>query len=124
MRLLQREWHAQLRLGSASSEHGRYVTEPVDRLVFTRDLVTKGVQPEQIQLPVTGPGVYITEVTTRDRLGRLQTLTQDFYVSGRSVQTWSQPPAKVVPVALDKDRYSPGEVARLVVQSPYQSARA
>ena len=36
VRLLQREWHAQLRLGSASSEHGRYVTEPVDRLVFTR----------------------------------------------------------------------------------------
>ena len=124
VRLLQREWHAQLRLGSASSEHGRYVTEPVDRLVFKQNLVTRGGQPEQVQLPVMEPGVYITQVTTRDRLGRLQKLTQDFYVRGRSVQTWSQPPAKVVPVALDKDRYSPGDVAKLVVQSPYQNARA
>lgn len=122
-RLLRREWHAHLRAGDRSSGVAKYVTEHVDKMVSERSLIS-AAEPLLARFDVPRAGVYLLELEARDRLGRVQTLRTDFYVSGGEALTWSRPPARVFNVATDATEYAPGDVAQVIVQSPYQRAHA
>jgi uncharacterized protein YfaS (alpha-2-macroglobulin family) len=122
--LRQRQWHAQLRAGDFSSGVARYITEPVDRELNTLEVTSRADGPVSVDLPLDGAGVYLVEVTSRDALGRVQSVRRDVFATGENAVTWSRPPARVFQVSADKDAYVPGETATLVLQSPYQSARA
>jgi len=63
-------------------------------------------------------------VESQDKLGRLQTVKVDLFAGGDRPATWSRPPAEVFSVAPDKEGYAPGETAKLVLQSPFQTAQA
>ena len=45
-------------------------------------------------------------------------------MAGDTPVTWSRPPAKTVTLTTDKDDYAPGENATLLIESPFQTARA
>ncbi len=64
------------------------------------------------------------EVTAADKVGRTQTVQVDLFMAGDTPVTWQRPPAQTVTVTTDKDRYDPGETATLLIQSPFQTARA
>ena len=63
-------------------------------------------------------------MSAADRLGRRQTLRVDCFMAGDTPVTWSRPPAKTVTLKTDKDDYAPGETATLLIESPFQTARA
>ena len=48
----------------------------------------------------------------------------DLFMAGETPTTWAQPPGRTVAVSTDKDAYAPGETATLLIQSPFQQARA
>jgi alpha-2-macroglobulin len=124
VRLLQREWHAQLRVGNFASGVARYITEPVDRELWSDTVRTTADKPVQLNLPVAEAGVYILRLSARDALGRVQVVERDFFVAGDDPVTWSRPPARTFQVTSDRDSYAPGERATLVLESPYQNATA
>ena len=66
----------------------------------------------------------LVEISAQDRLGRRQTVSADLYVAGDTPVAWEQPKANVFETTLDKTAYDPGEVANLLLKSPFQSARA
>jgi hypothetical protein len=128
VRLLRRDWHAQLRIGDHTGGVARYLTEPVDTVVATRT-VESTASAREIPLTVAEPGVYLLEVAARDRLGRLISVTTEFFVASDAVlatasQTWAKAPGRLFSVVADKNRYGPTDTAQLVLQSPFGEARA
>jgi len=123
VRLLHRQWHSYLRASDFSDGEARYVTDVVDEEVF-KTTATSAADALSLDLPLTEAGVYVVEVEARDRVGRAQVVAVDLYAGGDEPVTWAKPSSKTFRVTPDKDRYEPGEEARLVLESPFQEARA
>ena len=122
VRLLSRRWHAHLAETDVASGTPRYVTDVVDRKVYETHL-RSGTRPVTVRLPVHRAGVYVIEVSARDRLGRTQVLSVDLYVAGKGAVPWRRPRAQVFDTATDQPSYAPGQTAHLLLESPFQSAR-
>jgi uncharacterized protein YfaS (alpha-2-macroglobulin family) len=121
LRLIKREWHSHLRAGDFSQAEAKYITDVVDQKVLERK-VKSGAQPLRVELPLDGAGVYVIELEAQDRLGRAQTVAVDLYAGGDEAMTWARPSSDVFQVMPDKASYVPGEVAHLIVESPFQQA--
>ncbi len=122
VRLIKREWHSHLRADDFSQAEPKYVTEVVDKKISER-LVKSTAQPLKLDLPLDGAGVYVVELETQDRLGRAQTVAVDLYAGGDEPQTWSRRPSDVFKVTPDKTSYAPGDIAHLIIESPFQQAQ-
>ncbi len=123
VRLMRRVWHSTLRETSFATGQAKYQTEQEDLQVAEKTLKTLDAPLSQV-FPITDSGVYVVELFARDKLGRVQTLSADLYIGGNTPQSWKKSRDGVFEVKPDKDRYAPGELAHLVVQSPYATARA
>src|SRR5262249_26370516 len=123
VRLLKRRWNSQLQAGDFTQGSAKYVTETVDEPVSETKIVS-GEEPSDLELPLSGAGVYIVEVQARDRVGRTQTVSVDLFADEGTPVTWSRPPSKVFKVTTEKKDYAAGESATLVLESPFQTAEA
>lgn len=123
VKLLRRVWHSTLRETSFATGQPKYVTEQEDVAVSEQTVTTKD-GPLKLELPVKDAGVYVVELVARDKLGRVQTISADLYIGGGAPLSWQKSRDGVFELKADKPSYAPGEVAHLVVQSPYTSARA
>lgn len=123
VRLLKRVWHSTLRETSFATGQPKYVTEQEDVQLSEQAVRTKA-GPLELELPVKDAGVYVVELVARDKLGRVQSLSADLYVGGGGPVAWQKSRDGVFELKADKPAYAPGEVAHLVVQSPYTQARA
>ncbi len=123
LRLVQRQWHSVLQASDYSDGVARYVTDTVDVPVTERRLTTTD-EPLSLDLPIDEAGVYIVELEARDELGRGQTVSVDLYAGGTGDVTWDRAEAGVFGVTPDQESYAPGETAKLVLRSPYQSGAA
>jgi len=123
VKLSKRQWHSHLQAGDFSQGSAKYVTEVVDELVSETTVVSK-TEALKPTLNLTGAGVYIIELEAHDSLGRAQVISADFYAGGDEAVTWSRPPTKVFKVTPDHSDYAPGDTAHLVLESPFQKARA
>jgi uncharacterized protein YfaS (alpha-2-macroglobulin family) len=123
VRLLKRQWHSVLRASDFSDGIARYLTDVVDEKV-SEQTVKSQQGPLTVPLPIATSGVYVVELEARDRLGRAQVVSVDLYAGGDEPVTWARPATKVFSVATDKAKYQPGAKAAIVLQSPFQNARA
>jgi len=123
LRLLKRQWHSHLQAADFSQAATKYVTEVVDETVLEKTIQSQS-RPLQEKLPIQSAGVYIIELESHDQLGRAQIISVDLYAGGGEPVTWSKPPTEVFTVTSDKPDYVPGDTAKLILESPYQSARA
>jgi len=121
VRLLQRQWHSTLTESDFATGKAKYVTEVVDVEVF-KTTVTTADKALPVDLPAKGAGIYVVEVSARDRLGRLQIVSVDLYLGGTEALAWKRPEAHVFETSTDKTEYAPGESARILLKSPYQQA--
>jgi uncharacterized protein YfaS (alpha-2-macroglobulin family) len=123
LRLLRRQWSSILQASDFSDGKAKYQTEVVDETLLERT-VTSGADAEKLSLPIDRAGVYIVQLEAADALGRLQTVSLDLFAGGANGVTWSRPPATTFQVTTDKPAYVPGDTAKLILQSPFQTARA
>ncbi len=123
VRLIHRQWNSVLQASDFAQGSAKYQTQVIDETVEERE-VTSGAQPVALHLGASEAGVYLVEATARDRVGRVQTVRADLFMAGDTPVTWQAPPAQTVAVSTDKERYEPGETATLLIQSPFQTARA
>jgi uncharacterized protein YfaS (alpha-2-macroglobulin family) len=123
VRLLRREWHSVLRASDFSDGVARYLTDVVDEKI-SETKVLSAAEPVKVRLPIDKAGVYIVEVEARDRLERAQVVSADLYAGGDQPVTWPKPVTRVFSVLTDKTKYDPGTTASIVLQSPFQNARA
>jgi alpha-2-macroglobulin len=123
VRLLRREWHSVLRASDFSDGVARYLTDVVDEKI-SETKVTSGTEPVKVKLPIDKAGVYIVEVEAHDQLERAQVVRADLYAGGQQPVSWAKPVTRVFSVFADKTKYDPGMTASIVLQSPFQTARA
>ena len=123
VRLIRRNWNAILQASDFASGAAKYDTQVIDTTAEERSL-TSAAAPTSLHFAARESGVYIVELTAADQAGRSQTVRVDSFVAGGTPVTWSQPPAQTMTLSPDKPAYAPGETATLVVQSPFQTARA
>ncbi|HUB11965.1 MAG TPA: alpha-2-macroglobulin family protein [Acetobacteraceae bacterium] len=123
VRLIKRDWNSVLQASDFTQGTAKYVTQEIDRTAEERH-VTSTEAGQTLNFAATEAGVYVVEVTAADRLGRQQTLRVDCFMAGNTPVTWPRPPAKTVTLKTDKDDYAPGENATLLIESPFQAARA
>ncbi|MES1982905.1 MAG: MG2 domain-containing protein [Pseudomonadota bacterium] len=121
VRLIKREWHSYLRADDFSQAEPKYITEVVDKKISEQQ-VKSGAEPLRVVLPLDGAGVYVIELETQDRLGRAQMVAVDLYAGGDEPVNWSRQSSDVFKVTSDKASYAPGDIAHLIVQSPFQQA--
>jgi len=123
VRLIKRDWNSVLQASDFTQGTAKYVTQEIDRTLEERHSTSTDAA-QTLNFATTEAGIYVVEVTAADRLGRRQTLRVDCFMAGDTPVTWSRPPAKTVTLNTDKDDYAPGENATLLIESPFQTARA
>jgi len=123
VRLIHRNWNSVLQASDFSQGSAKYVTQVIDETVAERPVVSAD-DVQHLHFDAREAGVYIVELEAADRIGRKQALRVDLFMGGDTPVTWAAPPAQTVAVSTDKDAYAPGESVTLLIQSPFQTARA
>ncbi|HYD40248.1 MAG TPA: MG2 domain-containing protein, partial [Anaeromyxobacter sp.] len=123
VRVFRRIWRTQLRETPFATGQAKYVTEQEDVKVAERTVKT-AAEPVAAAFPISEAGVYVVELTGRDRLGRVQTLSADLYAGGPGPVAWQKPREGLLQLTPDRQSYAPGAAARVVVESPVQAGRA
>ena len=123
IRLVARRWNAVLQASDFAQGSAKYQTQVLDETVEERR-ITSAADAQAVRFEVSEAGVYVVELEAEDRVGRKQVVRVDLFMAGDTPVTWSRPPAQTVTVTPDKDAYAPGESATLLIQSPFQTARA
>ena len=123
LRLMQRQWHSYLKESDFTTGKAEYVTDVVD-VPLTQQTLVSTSEPMPLSFPVEAAGVYVVEITAQDRLGRRQSVSADLYVAGDTPVAWEKPQANVFETTPDKTEYNPGEIANLLLKSPFQRAHA
>ncbi len=121
VRLLQRQWHSTLTESDFATGKAKYQTEVVDKEIFKTTLTTSD-KPMPLDLAIPESGIYVVEVSSRDRLGRLQIVSVDLFAGGKKPMSWKKPEANIFETSSDKTEYNPGETAKILLKSPYQNA--
>ncbi|MFL5319041.1 MAG: alpha-2-macroglobulin family protein, partial [Myxococcaceae bacterium] len=123
VRLYKRIWHSQLRETHFATGDAKYVTEQED-VKLSEKQVTTELNPVIPSFDLKESGVYVVELVARDKLGRVQTLSADLYVGGQTPVAWKKSREGVFELTTDKQKYKPGETAKVIIQSPFQSGSA
>lgn len=123
VRLIQRQWHSYIAETDFTTGEAKYVSESVDVPVAEKALVS-GDAPRKLSFDVKEPGVYIMEISARDYLGRRIIANSDLFVSAEGQVAWDRKPSGLFEMACDKDKYVPGETARVLIKSPYRDGYA
>ncbi|MEF3365689.1 MG2 domain-containing protein [Methylocystis sp. 9N] len=123
LRLIRRNWISTLQASDFAQGAAKYVTQAHDETLIERK-VASAKEAQKIELETREAGVYIVQLEAYDRLKRRQQVSVDFFVGGDTPVTFARPPAESATITTDKDKYAPGETATLIIQSPFQNARA
>jgi len=123
LRFIRRNWISTLQASDFAQGAAKYVTQVQDETLLERK-VKSAKEAQAIQLEAKDAGVYVVQLEAYDRIGRRQQVSVDFFVGGDTPVTFQRPPSSTATITLDKEKYAPGETATLLVQSPFQNARA
>lgn len=123
VQLKKMSWISYLQETDFSRGKPRYRTQETSDLVAEKT-VTTGKSPAPVEFAGQEPGVYVLEVTARDRLGRVQTVKADIYLAGSKPVTWKRSDPYRFETVPDKVSYRPGQEARILLKSPFQKGTA
>ncbi|ARN83567.1 MG2 domain-containing protein [Methylocystis bryophila] len=123
LRLIKRNWISTLQASDFAQGAAKYVTQIEDETILERK-VASAKEAQKIELEIKNAGVYLVQLEAYDRIGRRQQVSVDFFVGGDTPVTFRRAPSAMATVTSDKEKYAPGETATLLVQSPFQKARA
>ncbi|MDR1394662.1 MAG: hypothetical protein LBK52_00635 [Deltaproteobacteria bacterium] len=114
----RRSWQTVRRrsLGAAYT----YVSKKTDELISEQELATAAA-PVNFSLTPPKAGYYYAVASLKDADGRLNQASVSFYVSGPEAAGWKLSNSGQLTLIPDKASYRPGDTAKILVQSPYQS---
>lgn len=119
--IIRRQWVSVRKAGV----EGRYewVTERKDSIVHSFKVktdtksVTKSYTPERT-------GFYIIQAQGKDGKGNTVITSTYFYATGKGYFSWRRSDDDRIEIVPDADTYKPGDIARILVKSPYEKALA
>ncbi|MHB2018548.1 MAG: alpha-2-macroglobulin family protein, partial [Candidatus Xenobia bacterium] len=116
VRFVHREWD--------SVRHGMdWESTPKDTEAQNSE-VTTTEQPVTVDFKPQDPGMYYVELTSSDAHNNAIRTTTEFWTYGDGYVAWSREAGDKINMVPDKRQYKPGDVAHIMVQSPYEHAFA
>jgi uncharacterized protein YfaS (alpha-2-macroglobulin family) len=86
--------------------------------------VTTAEAPSPLHVPLESGGYFVLRATATDGDGRSTTTTTGFYVLGGGYTAWQRYDHNRIDLVPERATYKPGETARLMVKSPWETATA
>ncbi len=121
LRWSKREWVYELRAAAGGGES--WVSEYKDELISERRLDTFDNGRTSVDLSVPSSGSFLLEVEATDTRGRkVVTRTQVWAWGGGA--SWSENDAGKLTLIAERETWRVGETAKMIVQSPFDTARA
>lgn len=105
---------------------GRYNWEShsVDSICYAGTVQSDSLGLANINFTPNDAGYYIARAALVDSVDTLSVASTALYACGSSYAPWARSNDDYLDIIADKKRYSPGQTAKLLVKSPYTSARA
>ena len=104
---------------------GRYYWESrVENGLVDSGTVISGTQAAEYSFVPKEPGFYFTEASATDPRGNEISSNSYFYVTGSGYVAWERSNDDRIELITDKLNYAPGDVARIIVKNPYETADA
>jgi hypothetical protein len=116
-------WTSYLADSDFSQGRPRYITDESVDLIEERTILT-GTSPVALEFRDQQPGVYILELSSRDRLGRLQSVKIDLFLAGSGPHVWKRAERNVFETVPCRDSYEAGQNAQILIKSPYSQGLA
>ena len=118
---LVRSWHSVRKKGTG----GVYqtITEPVDEAKGSCELKT-AEGAANCTLTLEQAGFYTLRAEARDDAGRAALSTTGIYLLGKGFAAWQRGDSPKVEMVPDKGEYAVGEVAHVLIKSPYPECMA
>lgn len=123
VQLKKMSWISYLQETDFSRGKPKYLTQESVGLIAEKT-VTTTESPLKVEFTDQEPGVFILEISSRDKLGRLQLLKADLFLAGNKPVTWKKGDNLMFETLPDKVSYKPGQKAKILLKSPYQRAMA
>ena len=119
--LTQVQWHAVRR-----AEGGSFYTWESERreVAAGRFEVTTAETPQPLHIPLASGGYFVLRAKATDADGRSTQSSVSFYVLGPGFTAWERHDHNRIDLVPEKKRYRPGEDARILIKSPWDSATA
>lgn len=113
------DYHTAARMSGEGSVDmlNRPVAVPVDY-----QEITTSYAPVPFTFKVPSAGQFRLRIWSKDSKSRVVQTGFTFTASGNNVSAWPRFDQDIVEVVADKQEYTPGDVAKLVVQSPFKKA--
>ncbi len=121
MKLIKREWNSVRKSGIGG--RFRWITETVDTVIETQKVKTT-IQAQEVRFIPEKAGFYLLEAEGKDRRGNTVITKTYFYVTGTDYIPWEREDEDIVELIPDSANYRPGDVAKILVKSPYERANA
>jgi uncharacterized protein YfaS (alpha-2-macroglobulin family) len=86
--------------------------------------VTSAAAPVALHVPLPRGGYYVLSATARDAAGRSTRTATGFYALGAGYTAWERYDHNRIDLVPERRRYKPGETARILVKSPWETATA
>ncbi|HEY0840190.1 MAG TPA: alpha-2-macroglobulin family protein, partial [Vulgatibacter sp.] len=99
------------------------MTEPVEELVHTCDVVSAR-EAQDCAFEPAAPGFHVVEVTVVDGEGRRQVTRDSVHVVGSGWVSWQRNDTDRIDLVADRRVYEPGQVAKILVKSPFPEVDA
>ncbi len=120
--LIRRQWNSVREVGSDGRL--RWRSELTEEPMGEQILTTKAGRLSRISLPVREGGSYLVRASARDVRGNAVRSEAYFYATGSGYVAWERNDDDRIDLVPDRATYAPGETAKIMVQSPYESATA
>lgn len=86
--------------------------------------VTSATDPVSLAVPVPEGGSYVLSATATDAEGRTTRTETSFYALGRGYTAWERFDHNRITLEPERRTWKPGESARVMIQSPWETATA
>lgn len=121
LKLIKREWNSVRKAGIGG--RFRWISETVDTVIESKKVKTSK-DPELIPFIPEKAGFYLLEAEGKDRRGNAIVTKTYFYATGTDYIPWDRQDEDIVELVPDRSNYAPGDVAKILVKSPYERANA
>ena len=86
--------------------------------------LSSAATPAECAFTPKEPGLYVAEATLTDERGRKQTTKMPFYAVGSGWVSWERGDTSRLDLVPDRQKYEPGDTAKVLVKSPWPEAEA
>jgi len=120
--LIREQWNSVREIGADGRM--RWRSEQIEEVKQEQNVRTEAGRAQRVGFTIEEGGSYVIRAESRDLRGNAIRTEAYFYATGAGYVAWRRNDDDRIEIIPEKQTYTPGETARFMVQSPYESATA